>query len=136
MIIDYELELSLDQAETTVATHASTNYANFTKPGDAYKQLFLDILVKEAVTSAGAATVNIQLITDDNSSFSSATVLWETGALAKTVFTLGKRFTLPIPFGMEQYTRVNYVIGTAELTAGKFDARFVSDVPHRSGLAI
>ena len=66
MILDYENEFSDAQAETTVAAHASDNYIDMVKVGDANKELYILIDVEEAVTSGGAATVQFKIETDDN----------------------------------------------------------------------
>lgn len=128
MIIDKENEFSSAQAETTVATHASTKDIDLGKAGDAATELYLVICVHTKVESEGNATINLQLITSASADLSNPVTLWETGALAKTVFTKGKKWTLRVPKGALQYLRVNYVIDTAVLTAGKFNA-FLTPVP-------
>jgi hypothetical protein len=127
MIIDSYNEFSDAQAETTVAAHASTNVIDLGAAGDAeVRRLRLHILTQTAVTSDGAATVQFKLETDDNASFSSATTLWDSGAIGKATLVQGYRPTgqagLPLPSGCERYLRVTYTIATAALTAGKFDA--------------
>ena len=126
MRLDQELILCEDQAVTTSA--ASTNYIDQGAAGDAYSSMFIQCLVSEAVTSAGAANVNFKVETDDNTSFSSSTVLFETGNIAKaTLVDKYTPFKLRIPFGTQRYIRV-YFTCSATLTAGQFTVFICKDV--------
>jgi hypothetical protein len=130
MLIDKDLEFSDAQAETTVATHASTNDIDLGVAGDAAKEMYVVISVNTAPTSDGSATINLQLSTSAASNHSSPKILWETGAIAynNAVFALASKFQFRVPKGALRYLRVNYIIGTAALTAGKFDAFLTPDV--------
>ena len=123
-IIDRFNRYSLDQAETTVATHASDNVVDLGADGDAIgMERYLHILVKELFTSGGAATVQFQLETDDDSAFGSSKILFQTDALVYSTLLNGLRVVrVRVPAGMQRYSRVNIIIGTVVLTAGKFDA--------------
>lgn len=79
--------------------------------------------VTETFTSGGAATLQVDLETDDNESFSSATVLVSSPTFALADLVQGKAL-LPqhVPYNGEQYMRVKYVIGTATTTAGTVSA--------------
>lgn len=125
MYVDDTLVFSEAQAETTVAAHASTNVVDTKLAGEMLaKPLFLDVSVDTTCTSAGAATVQATLQTSDAEAFGSGNVtLMDSGAVA--VATLVKGYKLlqgRIPAGALRYLRVVYTIGTAELTAGKFNA--------------
>ena len=72
------------------------------------------VLVNEAATASGEATVNIQLQTSENNS--SWTTIYDSGAFAK------------VPAGVQRYLRVNYSVATGPLTAGKFTAGISLDV--------
>lgn len=126
MITDKQLELSSSQAVTAAA--ASTNYLDLgsaSQPGVG-GDLFILVTCTEAATAAGAATVQFQLQTDDNSSFSSPTTVVETDAIGKATLVVGYQFVLPIsPEAAEQYLRLYYNVGTGPLTAGKFTAQIV-----------
>ena len=130
MIIDYENELSSAQAVTSTGDTASTHHYDQGAAGDAYgEELYLNVQVNETVTSAGAATLRVRLETDDNSGFSSATVLYETAALPKADLVAGAQVSqVRLPKGAERYLRVVYEVGTAALTAGKFDAVLVRNI--------
>jgi hypothetical protein len=127
MIIDKQLELSLAQAPTTGSTD-STNVIDQGAAGNAADALWLVIRVATTVTSAGAATVNFKLQTSaDNSSYSS---LFETGAIGKATLTAGYiAAKVRVPVGALRYLKVVYTVGTADLTAGAFDAVLVKDAP-------
>lgn len=127
MIIDKELMMSAAQAVTVSA--ASTNYINQGAAGDAYEELKLVIQVREAVTAAGAATVNFVVQTDSDSGFGSAVTLFDSGAIGKASLSLNAEpIKVCLPYGCKQYIRVYYTVGTGPLTAGKFDAFLVKDI--------
>lgn len=126
MIIDTLNEFSDAQAETTVAAHDSTNVVDLGADFNAAigHELYLHILVETAVTSGGAATVQFQLITDEDTGFATAPVtLWDSGAIGKATLVDGYAVArVRVPKGTKRYLKVVYTIGTAVLTAGKFDA--------------
>lgn len=85
--------------------------------------------ITETFTSGGAATLQVDLETDDNESFSSATVLMSSPTYALASLTAGTQL-LPefVPYGGEQYYRVKYVIATATTTAGKVTAGITTGI--------
>ncbi|EFV6094567.1 Bbp16 family capsid cement protein [Shigella dysenteriae] len=84
-------------------------------------------LVNTAAAASGDATVNIQLQTSENNS--SWTTIYDSGALAKTALTAGKRIvSAKVPAGVKRYLRVNYSVATGPLTAGEFTAGISLDV--------
>lgn len=126
MYLDKETEFSDSQAVTAAA--ASTNYMNLGAARDigVGKQKYVLITCKEAATAAGAATVNFQLQTDDNSAFSSPKTVYDSGSVGKAALIVGYQLFIPIPLGTEeQYLRLYYNVGTGPLTAGKFSASIV-----------
>ena len=130
MIIDKQLEFSSAQAETTVAAHDSTNIVNMTAAGNAGEELYLVIRVETALTSDGAATLQVKFISDSAIGFATAPVThFDTGAVTYTTFV--DKYTIcrmRLPTGVKQYCKVTYTIGTAALTAGKFDAFLTKNV--------
>lgn len=121
MLLDKSLEFSNSQAVT--ATAVTTNDIDLGVARDiaAGEELYLNVMVTEGVTAAGAATVNFQLLADDNSGFSSAAVVFDSGAIGKAALALGTILSFPLPrAAYERYLRGNYVVGTGPLTAGKF----------------
>lgn len=128
MILDKELIFSSSQAVTAAA--ASTDIIDQGSAANALgEELYLVITCNTAATAAGAATVNFQLQTDDNSSFSSPAILLETGDVAKTALTANKVvFKGKLPVGAERYLRVYYNVLTGPLTAGAFSAYLVKEV--------
>ena len=113
---------SQDQAVT--ATAVSTNVYD---AGAANRDigngepLELVVVVGEAAVSGGSSTLVITLQDSaDNSSF--ADVL-SSPSIPKASITLGAElFKTKLPVGLRRYTRLNYTVGTADLTAGKFTA--------------
>jgi hypothetical protein len=140
MIIDSQALFSDDQAVT--ATAVSSNIidlgATGTVPGgstalsrDIGKGTPVEILIQwtVAAVSGGASTVTVDLETDDNSSFSSATTLATTGAIAKATLVAGYQMKIHyMPRGAERYIRLNYTVATANLTAGAVTAGIVAGV--------
>ncbi len=128
MIIDKDLTLSSEQAVT--ASAASTNYIDQGGAGDAYGQeLYLVVQCQETATSAGSSTVTITVETDDNTSFSSATTVYRSEAIAKaSVVDNAELVKIRLPKGLERYFRVYYTVAVANLSAGKFNAFLVCDV--------
>ena len=90
-------------------------------------ELWLNVLCSTTCTSAGAATVAAVLQDSaDNSTFADVLV-GATFALASlTAGTTVMQVCLPV--GLRRYTRVVYRVGTAALTAGKFEAFYSLDV--------
>lgn len=142
MIFDKTLQLSDQQAITVTAP--STNVLDLLATGTPYKHagalkrdLGVGALVKfliqvtEAFTAAGAATLTIDLEVDDNEAFSSARVVWSSGAIGKATLTAGYQPSIVnyLPKGVnERYFRLNYTVATGPMTAGKITAGVVADV--------
>lgn len=129
-IMDRELTFSLAQAVT--ATAASTDYYDQQVAGNilALAPMWLQVSFDEAATAAGAATVTVQLQCDDNPAFSSPKTVATSAALALADMAPGKApVLLPLPASLdERYIRVNYVVATGPLTAGKFTST-ITDKP-------
>lgn len=132
MYIDQELLFSDAQAETTVAAHDSDNVIDLGAAGrdiGVGEGLWLFASIKAAVLSAGAATVQFQLVTSDAADFSGSTVLYDSGAIGKASLTAGAiPVKVRIPLGFKRYVKMVYTIGTAALTAGSWTAGLVKDV--------
>lgn len=79
-------------------------------------------------TAAGTSgTLTVALETDDNSSFSSPTVLYQTSAIAQTSLVAGTRLALvQIPSTVQKYLRVTFTVG-GTLTAGAYSAYLTLD---------
>lgn len=127
MLLDKFLEFSNSQTVTTTAV--STNDidlgplsgGNTQRDIGAGEELYLNVAVTEGVTAAGAATVSFQLLTDDNTGFSSSAIVFDSGAIGKAALSLGTILSFKLPAGnYERYLRGNYVVATGPLTAGKF----------------
>ena len=136
MYVDYALQFSDSQEETTVATHNSTNVVNLTAAQDfaAGQPLYLVINVPTACTSGGSATVQFKLVSDATGTIAtdgSASEHYASAALAYDTWSAGDTavcIALPMEgTAYEQYLAVQYIIGTAVLTAGAFDAFLTTD---------
>ena len=124
MILDKNLIMSDAQAETTVATHLSNNIIDTVALGDAVNELYFKAVVETACTSGGSATVQVKFVTASDSAFGSPVTLWDSGAIALSSLVDRYEFgsvRLPKPDKMKRYLAAQIIIGTAALTAGKFD---------------
>ena len=130
MIMDAQNRFSNAQAVT--ATAVSTDVIDFGvgDKGINDKPLRLRVQVDETATSAGASTLVVTLETDDVVGFGSAVVVYTSASIAKAAIVAGAVLVdIPIPYGMKRYARLNYTIGTANLTAGKFTSGLLLDTP-------
>lgn len=151
MMTDLECHLSDDQdISQVVASYRSTNAYDFgansspaimaygeaasplASPNDPgrSRDLQLDITLTETVTSAGAATIDFQLLghTSDSATYGDWTVVQTTGAIALATLVAGYKPRLSIPAGfLFRFLAVGYVIAGATTTAGLVDADLVFD---------
>ena len=69
--------------------------------------------------SAGAATLQLIIETDDNVGFASAETLYDSGAIGKAALVAGYKFLInSFPRTNQKWVRARLVIGTADGTAG------------------
>ena len=125
MILDDFNIMSDDQEETTVDTHVSDQTIDLSaaKRGGRGNPVRIRVRVRDAVTSDGAATVQFKIETCAESTFSSATELYDSGAIGKATLVAGYMvFDGYVPGTVLRYLRVTYTIADAALTAGSFDA--------------
>lgn len=130
MIFDKENLFSDHQAVT--ATAASDNVINLGVSRDIGKgvPVPIDIRVTEDFATLTDLTVSVEV--DDNESFSSATTLATTAAIAAADLVVGKVFSIQyMPLGIEQYVRLKYTVGGSNATAGKIHAGIVAS--HQQG---
>lgn len=111
MLLDAQLQFSAAQALT--ATAVSDNIIDLGSArqigiGEQFAILLCAIVAADFTT--GNETYSVELQTDDNSSFTSATVLSTTAILASQL-TLGAVRVINFPrTGAERYIRLNYVL--------------------------
>lgn len=142
MIMDAKLLFSDSQALTSTAatTIASTNIVDLgpLDSGNLYRNInygnpvYMVGRMTVAGASTGSATLTVNLVTDNNEGLTSTALVEAlTGAIAVASLTKGARlFATPIDKtkNLEQYLSVNYVVGTAPLSAGQITTAIVSDV--------
>ncbi len=129
MILDAQNLFSSAQAVTSSAVSTNVIDLGVARDIGAGEELELYVLVTEAAAAAGAATVNIQVVTDDNSAMSSPAVIYDSGAIGKATLAAGYEMKLRLPRGpYERYLALNYSVSTGPLTAGKFTAGIVTGV--------
>jgi len=93
------------------------------------EEVYLNVRIGTAVTTAASGTLQLVLQVDDNVAFSSPKEFVLTGALAVAVLTANTFiYQGRIPVGMERFWRVVYRVGTGALTAGTVDAFLTKDI--------
>lgn len=128
MLMDKLLMFSNSQAVTASAASTDTiDLSAFRDIGTGPMDIEVFMYTEVAVTAAGAATLTITLECDDNSAFSSPTVLLSTAAIPKATLVIGYEPLAgwKIPAGCERHVRLNYTVATGPLTAGTFSAGLV-----------
>jgi len=131
MILDKTLLLSDEQAVT--ATAVSTNTIDLSaalRDIGAGEQIYAVVVVDVDFTAAGAATMVIGLITDNDEALGSPTTILSTPAIDKAALTAGRvPIVIPVPPNIaEQYLGLNYTVATGPMTAGKVTAFIAKDV--------
>lgn len=93
---------------------------------------YLVITVDTTATSGGSATGQFNLVTDDNASLTSPTVIASSRAVPVASMTAGAvLFAIQLPqegTAYERYIGIQQVTGTAAFTAGKVNAFITPDV--------
>lgn len=114
-----------DASSFTVGSNAATEVIDNKVASKVYsgkEPLYAHFRVHTTVTSAGAATVQPKLYTDSDSTVNDGTLLIDFGAIAKATLVAGYHKQVPINgLAFLQYHGVDFVVGTADLTAGAFD---------------
>ena len=132
MILDAKHIFSEDQAETTQATHESDDIMDWgvTTKRVGPEALFLNVVVDTAITAAGGGTLQILLQQDSAVGFGTVETLIATKLFdaASGIASGTKLLCVQLPVEMKRYIRVAYVIASANMTAGSFNA-FLSSVP-------
>jgi hypothetical protein len=123
MYMDAQNRPSLDQtvaaaAGTVKSTDSIDMLSALDSPGRAFPHPAYSVMT-EALASAGAATIQAQLIESDNSDLSSPTVLASGPVVAKADAVAGAvLMDAPLPDTDARYLGFQYVIGVATTTAG------------------
>jgi len=147
MIFDTTLQFSSNQAIT--ATAASTNSIDLGATGTPFggialtrdigagKEIAISCLVTETFATLTSLTVTIE--TDDNSSFSSATTVYSSGAIPVATLVAGYPFKVPAHFPLgtnERYVRLKYTVAGSSATTGKITAGVVDGRQTNSALGV
>ena len=123
--------LLLDDAAAITVTRDSTNVVDLgvaLRDIGAGEQLYVVIVVDEAFTAAGAATLTTVLSTGVATTL--GTTIISTPAIGKAALTLGRvPIVIPIPPNIaERYIGLEYTVATGPMTAGTVTAFIAKDV--------
>lgn len=131
-MLDVNTKLSAAQAPTgSTGDIASTNIydngsANSSDVGMT-EEIWLNVVCSTTATSGGSATVQAVLQDSADASTWADVLVGPSFAVANVTAGVTLLQTQP-PVGTRRYLRVVYRIGTASLTAGKFEAFFSLDI--------
>ena len=130
-MLDLNTKYSIAQAVTSTGDTVSTNVYDAGSAASAdiglNDELWINVVCNTTATSGGSATVQAVLQDSaDNSTF--ADVLAGPALPVASVTQGAVLLQACPPLGLRRYTRIAYRIGTAALTAGKFDAFISMDV--------
>lgn len=113
MIIDYNLQLS--DAQSVTADAASTNVIDLGADRDIGPGEDMKIVVSFDVAMGGSSpTLAVQVQTDDNSSFSSASTVQTSRTISAAA--AGDTLVMGLPDQNERYIRLNYDVGGSSPT--------------------
>jgi hypothetical protein len=124
MYMDRQNLFSAAQAITT-GSAASTDIIDLGSTRDIGSGEVLEVIVviDQTFTSGGAGTLDVKLHTDTAVGFGTVTTLLSTGATALASLTAGAQIARwRVPRGVLRYLRLQYVVATADLTAGTITA--------------
>lgn len=133
MILDNEMVLSSAQAIHTTAAVSSTNTYDFGNAvhdiGTGEELYFVVTLTTTIADTDTNATVLVELVTDDNDSFSSTTTAVTVGTFAAGA-AAGTRmvYRLSPDAITERYVKAVFTTSGGPLSAGAADAYFVKDL--------
>ena len=123
-----------DRAAVITVTRNSTNAIDLTKTGQDIgngEPLWIEVVVSTAFTAGGSATLQIALVTDDNESLTTPTVLQDEVAVIAVAsliagYSIQKRIQPSAV--MERYLGLVYTVATGPMTAGAITAGILKDV--------
>jgi hypothetical protein len=128
MLIDQLTQFSSAQAVTSIGSTPSTNVVDLGVVRDiggaVTDNLALLVQVVTTFTSGGSATLQVQFQTSpDNATWSNPAM---SDAIPVAQLVAGYKFLVDeIPGPTSRYLRLNYVVGTAAMTAGTLTAAIV-----------
>lgn len=137
MIFDRKALFSDGQAVT--ATAVSTDTVDLAPTGSNTKRgvsVRIGVVVTESAAAVGAATVDIQVQTSSDSAFTTPEVVASSGPIGKADLIAGKVIGIGLGTArLRRYNRLNYVVATGPLTAGKFTGGFALSIDDASNYA-
>ena len=131
-ITDALLTVSDEQSVTVTAVSEDVIDLSIDRDIGAGEHLYMLFVATEAAAAAGAATVTFEVIASANSNLSSPVVVGASGPIGKAALAAGE--TVAVPLGRQdglgrRYMGARYTVSTGPLTAGKFTATIVRNVP-------
>ncbi len=119
-------EFSVSQAVTATANGTNTIDLGAALADVAVgTPLFVDVHVDVLPVSAGASTLIVSVVDDDNAALASPATLASSASYLKAALGAGTNIRIHIPPGVntQRYLGIVYTVGTANYSAGNFTAR-------------
>lgn len=135
MITDAQLRLSnaQDLATPAAGTIRSTNTLNLlSAPRNVARGHGARLIVTTDEAFAGGTSLNITLVTDDNTAFSSPIVRAQTGVVALANLNPASKvlWDIPLPDIPEQFVELQYIT-LGDFTFGKVSAHIVAETDYQ-----
>jgi hypothetical protein len=130
MMFDRQTLFSNNQGPFNTGTNASTDYIDLLAARDIGRGRKIELVIAITTAVVGASsTCDFQLQSDDNSSFSTPTVIWSSGAQSIAQLAAQGVFAVHVPREAvpERYLRLAYVVAAANQSAGAFFAGLILD---------
>lgn len=139
MITDAQLTLASAQALTATAVSPNTIDLSQARDIGSGEDVRVYFNVDTALTSAGATTLQIQIITSAAANLSSPTILAQSDAIPKASLVAGFNFELVVPKSVinalgQRYLGLQLTVNVANFSAGAYSAGLVWNEATQTGL--
>lgn len=136
MIVDELLMFGDNDAPGSTGTNLADNQIDMSVVRDVAQGQPMYLVIRVTTTFVGATgTCNFRLRSDDTAAThaTTSTAHWESGVIGVADLVAGKTFAVALPIEgntYEQYLGLQYVVATANFTAGGVDAYLTIDPPN------
>lgn len=139
MITDAQLTLAAATALTATAVSPNTIDLSQARDIGSGEELRVYFNVDTALTSAGATTLQVQVITSAAANLSSPTIIAQSDAIPKASLVAGFTYEIVIPKSVinalgQRYLGLQLTVNVANFAAGNYSAGVVIDGADQTGL--
>lgn len=131
MIIDHMLQVSNEQVVTVTAPSVDVIDFGQVRPNTGMNNMLsVVVTVDQTALAAGAATVSFAV--QDSADNVTFTDIVATAPIPRAQLTIGRQIVIGMPVIHRRFVRLNYVVATGPLTAGRFSAQVVTGIQSNS----